>query len=193
MKGPTFILQQLILIIPTRTNSAPIWGQTDSICVKNEVNLIFAHKMACEHSRRIIFFMDKTMNCSLTIAVRILSQNIKFVLQMRINRCLLVSTKVQKSHNYPHIGHILLIKCKMIIVQRLGTLNLSLGQRKDSQWPSLWAAVCNIRALLHLISGYGRESEGNLNFELTECWPKNHCKKDKQHRECLSGMVCEKI
>ena len=106
----------------------------------------FAHKMACEYSRRIILSWIKTMNCSLTIAVKILSPNIKFVLQMRINKGLLISAKVQKSHNYPHSGHILLIKSKMILVQRLGTLNSSIGQRKNSQLPSLWAAARNIRA-----------------------------------------------
>ena len=136
----------------------------------------FAHKMACEYRRRIILSWIKTLNCSLSIAVKILGQNIKFVLQMRINKWLLISIKILKSHNYPHIGHILLIKCKMILVQRLGTLNSSIGQRKNSQLPSLLAAAWNIRArrararraLLHYISGYGGESEGNLSFEFTD-------------------------
>ena len=150
--------------------------------------------MACEYRRRIILSWIKTLNCSLSIAVKILGQNIKFVLQMRINKWLLISIKILKSHNYPHIGHILLIKCKMILVQRLGTLNSSIGQRKNSQLPSLLAAAWNIRArraLLHYISGYGGESEGNLSFEFTDSWPKNPCKKDKQHWECLSWIVCE--
>ena len=106
----------------------------------------FAHKMACEYRRRIILSWIKTLNCSLSIAVKILGQNIKFVLQMRINKWLLISIKILKSHNYPHIGHIFLIKCKMILVQRLGTLNSSIGQRKNSQLPSLLAAAWNIRA-----------------------------------------------
>ena len=56
---------------------------------------------------------------------------------MRINKGLLISTKFQKGHNYPDIGHILLIKCKMILVQRLGSLNSSIGQGKNSQLPTL--------------------------------------------------------
>ena len=64
---------------------------------------------------------------------------------MRINKGLLISTTILKSHNYPHIGHILLIECKMILVQRLGALNSSIGQRKNSQLPSLLATVWNIR------------------------------------------------
>ena len=53
----------------------------------------------------------------------------KFLLQMSMNKELLISTKFQKSHDYPHIGHILLRKCKMIIVQRLGNRNSSIGKR----------------------------------------------------------------
>ena len=133
----------------------------------------------------------KTMKCSVTIAFRILSQNINFELQMRVKIGLLWLTEVQKCHNYPHIGHILLIKSKMMLVQGLGTLNSSFGQRKNSQLPSLWAAAWNIRALLQNIYGNRRECEGNLNFGLTDLWPKNSCKSDKQLRECLSRMVCE--
>ena len=159
----------------------------------------FAHKMACEWSRRIILSWIRTVNCSLTIAVKISSQNIKFVLQMRINKGLLILTKLQNGHNYPHIGHILLIQCKLILVQRLGNLISSIGQRKSPQLPSIsmWAAACHIyvcaraRTLLHYIYRSWRKCEGNLNFELTDSWPKNLCKKDRQHWECISGMVCE--
>ena len=154
----------------------------------------FAHKKAWEYSRRIILSWMKTMKCSVTIAFRILSQNINFELQMRVKIGLLWLTEVQKCHNYPHIGHILLIKSKMMLVQGLGTLNSSFGQRKNSQLPSLWAAAWNIRArraLLQNIYGSRRECEGNLNFGLTDLWPKNSCKSDKQLRECLSRMVCE--
>ena len=127
----------------------------------------FAHKKAWEYSRRIILSWMKTMKCSVTIAFRILSQNINFELQMRVKIGLLWLTEVQKCHNYPHIGHILLIKSKMMLVQGLGTLNSSFGQRKNSQLPSLWAAAWNIRArraLLQNIYGSRRECEGNLNF-----------------------------
>ena len=83
----------------------------------------FTHKMACEYNRWIILSWVKTMNYSLTIAVKILSPNNKSVLKMRINKGLLISAKVQKSHNYPHSSHILFIKSKMTKVQRLGTLD----------------------------------------------------------------------
>ena len=148
----------------------------------------FAHKKAWEYSRRIILSWMKTMKCSVTIAFRILSQNINFELQMRVKIGLLWLTEVQKCHNYPHIGHILLIKSKMMLVQGLGTLNSSYGQRKNPQLPSLWAAAWNIRARLTLLQDI---CEGNLNFGLTDLWPKNICKSDKQLWECLSTMVCE--
>ena len=43
----------------------------------------------------------------------------------------------------------------------------------------LWRCMHVRRTLLHLIYGYGRENEGNLNFKLTDSWPKDLCKKDK--------------
>ena len=87
------------------------------------------------------------MNCSLTIAVKIVSQSIQFVLQMRINKGLLILTKLQNSLNYPHIGHILLRKCKMILVERLGDLNSRIGQTKILSYPHVTVpAVCHTRA-----------------------------------------------
>ena len=52
---------------------------------------------------------------------------------MRIDKGLLISTEIQKSHNYPHVCHILSIKCKMILAERLDTLNSGIGQRKNSE------------------------------------------------------------
>ena len=45
----------------------------------------FTPKMAFDYNRSIILSWIKIMNCFLTIAVEILSPNMKFVLQMRIN------------------------------------------------------------------------------------------------------------
>ena len=87
----------------------------------------FTHKMACEYNRRVILSCIKTMNYSLTIAAKILSPNNKFVLQIRINKGLLISAKVQESHNYPHISHILIVKSEMTKVQRSGTLDSTFG------------------------------------------------------------------
>ena len=88
----------------------------------------FTHKMAYEYNRRIILSWIKTINYSLTIAAKILSPNDKFVFQMRINKGLLISAKaVQKSHNYLHSSHILIVKSEMTKVQRSGTLDSTFG------------------------------------------------------------------
>ena len=46
-------------------------------------------------------------------------------------------------------------------------------------------------AFINLLSGYGKESEANLDIEMTNSWPKNLGKEGNKHWECLSGIVCE--
>ena len=53
--------------------------------------------MACDYNRRMILSLIKTMNCSLTIAVKRVSPNMKFVLQMRLDKRLIISAKVLKA------------------------------------------------------------------------------------------------
>ena len=75
----------------TKTDLVPnLRSNASYLHVKNEVTSFFAYKMACEYGRRIILSWMKSLNCSLSIAVKIWSQNIKFVLQMRINKGLLI-------------------------------------------------------------------------------------------------------
>ena len=82
--------------------------------------------MTCEYNRRIILSWIKTMNCSLTIAVKILSPHIKLTFHMMINKGLLISAKVKK-HNYPHGSQILLIKSKTTKVKWFGALDSTFG------------------------------------------------------------------
>ena len=71
----------------TKTDLVPnLRSNASYLHVKNEVTSFFAHKMACEYRRRIILSWIKTLNYSLNIAVKILGQNIRFLLQMRINK-----------------------------------------------------------------------------------------------------------
>ena len=84
------------------------------MCKKMRLTSFFTPKMAFDYNRSIILSWIKIMNCFLTIAVEILSPNIKFVLQMRINIGVTnISKMSKKSHNYPHSSQILLIKFKM--------------------------------------------------------------------------------
>ena len=70
-----------------------------------------------------------------------LGPNIKLVLQMRINKGLIISAKVQKSQNYPHSSHILFMKSNMTKVQRSGTLGSTFGLRKFSIYPHILLQV----------------------------------------------------
>ena len=76
----------------TKTDLVPnLRSNASYLHVKNKVTSFFAYKMACEYKRRIILSWMKSLNCSLrSIAVKIWSQNIKFVHQMRINKGLLM-------------------------------------------------------------------------------------------------------
>ena len=90
--------------------------------------------------------------------------------------------------------HILLIKCKILLVQRLGNLNSSIGQRKNSQLPSFWAAGWNIltcHALLHYIYESWRECEGSLNFDLIASCPQYRHTIGTQHLKHSSLLVFE--